>query len=515
MANPHVLAIDLGTSGPKVALVGLDGSVAASRAGSIGLTVDGDRAEHDPAEIWRAVADATRAVVADAGEAARSIAAVTCTSQYFSLVPIDRDGNALGPMLSWMDRRGARWNLDIYERHPEAFELWAEVHGMVPLPTGVDSLGHLLWFRHEQPAIYEAAHCFVEPMDFVLARLCADFAANPCTAFAQLLTDNRDPTRPRYDDRLLAMAGVDVEKLPPLVAVNARLGTLRPQVACELGLPAATPVFAGINDTQAASIATATFRDGTGAINVGTTGQVLAHVPDKRADFDNEILSMPSPVAGRHLAMAENGLGAKPLDFFLRSIVFANDVVADHGRADAFATLEDTVRSVPAGAGNLLFLPWLRGSGSPVSSTSARGGFLNVSLETTRAEMVRAVLEGCAFNLRWLLPAVERFAGSEFAVLGFSGGAAVSAEWSRIVADVMQRPVRQLADARHANNRATALLAFRELGLCDLDAVDRLCPVREVHEPRRGNAALYDHLFAQYLAIFEALRPVFSALNRD
>lgn len=514
MAIPYILSIDLGTSGPKVALVGLDGHVAAASAGSIGLTVEGARAEHDGDEIWREVTSCIRQVVASGGIAARDIVGVTAAGQYFSLVPIDRRGTALAPMLSWMDTRGARYNLDLYERHPEALELWVEIHGMVPLPSGVDSLAHLLFFKNERPDIYAAAHCFVEPVDFVLANLCDDFAANPCSAFAMLFTDNRDPTQPKYDPQLIAFAGIDAAKLPPLVPVNARLGTLRASVAAELGLQPGTIVFAGVNDTHAASIATATFRQGAGAVNVGTTGQVLAHVPDKRSDFDNEILSMPSPIAGRHLAMAENGLGARPLDVFLRQQVFVNDRLANHATPDPFATLEEAIRSVPPGSGNVLFLPWLRGSGSPVSSTTARGGFLNLALDTTRSQMVRAVLEGCAYNLRWLLPAVERFAEHSFAELRFSGGAAMSDGWSQIVADVMQRPVRQLADARHTNNRATALLGFTELGLCDLDAVDRLCPVRKTYDPQPELAARYDHLFARFLETFEALRPVYAALNR-
>lgn len=514
MAIPYILSIDLGTSGPKVALVGLDGSVAAAEAGAVDLEVDGIRAEHDASEIWREITRCIRSVIGAGRVAADDIVAVTCAAQYFSLVPIDRNGRPLAPMLSWMDTRGARYNLDIYERHPEALEYWVDVHGMVPLPSGVDSLAHLLFFLHERPDIYDAAHCFVEPVDFVLANLCADFAANPCSAFAMLFTDNRDPRTPKYDGQLLAFAGVDADKLPPLVPVNRCLGPLRPGVAAELGLSAKTKVFAGVNDTHAASIATATFREGSGAVNVGTTGQVLAHVPDKRSDFDNEILSMPSPIAGRHLAMAENGLGARPLDVFLRQQVFVNDSLANHAAQDPFATLEDVIRSVPPGSGNVLFLPWLRGSGSPVSSTTARGGFLNLGLDTTRAQLVRAVLEGCAFNLRWLLPAVERFAEHSFAKLRFSGGAAMSDGWSQIVADVMQRPVLQLADARHTNNRATALLGFTELGLCDLDAVDRLCPVRKTYDPRPEFAARYEHLFARFLETFEALRPVYSALNK-
>jgi len=512
--TPHVLSIDLGTSGPKVALVGLDGCIAAARAGTVPTLIDGPRAEQDADALWREVAACIHTVLTQASIARDKIVAVTCASQYFSLVPVDRDARPLGPLLLWMDSRGAPYNHAIYARHPDAFTDWADVHGMVPLPSGNDSLAHLLYFQHEQPEVYARASCFLEPMDFVLAQLCATFAANPCSAFAMLLTDNRDPLEPRYDARLIEMAGVDRDKLPQLVPVNAVLGTLRPQIASEFGLAPTTQVFAGINDTQAAAIATGTFRNGVGAINVGTTAQVLAHVADKRSDFENEIVSMPSPIAGRHMAMAENGLGAKPLDHFLRNLVFASDALGDQSRANPFTGIEEILRTTPAGSGDVLFLPWLTGSGAPRGSSSARGGFLNLSLQTTRAHLVRAVMEGCAFNLHWLVPAVEQFAEQNFTHMRFSGGAAVSDGWAQLLADVLQRPIEQLADGRHSNNRATALLAFRELGLCDLDAVDTLCPVRRTYDPNPNHAETYGRLFTQFVASFEQLRPVFAALNR-
>lgn len=513
--TPHVLSIDLGTSGPKVALVGLDGSVPAAQAANVQWRRSGAAAEQDPHEVWAAVDRTTRSVLAKARVAPDQIVAITCASQYFSLVPIDSEGAPVGPLVLWMDRRGARYHHDIYARHPDAFDVWAEIHGMVPLPSGNDSLAHLLWFQHEAPQIYERAAHFVEPMDYVVARLCPTFAANPCSAFGLLLTDNRTPEHPRYDRGLLTRAGIDADKLPPLTGIQDRLGGLRREIAEAWGVSAHTPVFAGINDTHAAAIATSTFRDGGGALNVGTTAQVLAHVPDKRSDFEREIVSMPSPLAGRHMAMAENGPGAKPLDHVLRQITFASDALADHRTETPFAGIEAILEQTPPGSDNLLFLPWLTGSGAPVGSPHARGGFLNLSLETSRGHMIRAVLEGCAFNLRWLLPEVETFAGTSFPGLRFSGGAAVSDGWAQIMADVTGRPIEQLADGRHTNNRATALLAFRELGMCDLDAVDRLCPVRRCYEPRAEYRETYDRLFTQFVACFEQLRPIFAALNRD
>ena len=142
-----------------------------------------------------------------------------------------------------------------------------------------------------------------------------------------------------------------------------------------------------------------------------------------------------------------------------------------------------------------------------------RGGFLNISLETSRAEMLRAVLEGVSFSLRWVLPAVERFIDDSFESLQFSGGGAVSAEWSQIMADIMDRPIHQLAQPRFVNNRGTAFLAFEELGVASLAEVDKVCQIAKTHYPKPQNRDTYDRLFEQHVAAWEQNRPIFEALN--
>jgi xylulokinase len=270
-----------------------------------------------------------------------------------------------------------------------------------------------------------------------------------------------------------------------------------------------------MNDTQAVAIGTGTFRLGRGGLNVGTTSQVLAHVPFKRTDAENDIVSMPSPIAGLYAVLAENGLGASVLDHFLRQVVFARDALADHSGDGGVERVDAAVRATPPGSGGLLYLPWLAGSQAPAADPAVRGGFLNMSLDTTREHMLRAVLEGVAFSLKWLLPAVERFAEATFAELRFAGGGALSDEWSQILADIVGRPILQLDDARHVINRATAFLAFQRLDVLGLDAFDAFCPVKRTYEPRASNLDMYARLFEQFLAAFERNRPIFGALNRE
>jgi xylulokinase len=514
MATRHVLAIDLGTSGPKAALVSEHGEVSARAIHTIATNlIPPAGAEQDPDDVWGAVAAAIGEVVADTGVPRESIVAVAVASQYFSIVPVGADGEAVGPLLLWLDGRGGPHSIALYSKHPTAFQRWIEIHGIPPLPSGADSLSKMLWIQAERPDIWERTRCFLEPADFVLARLTKRFTASVCTAFSMLLTSQHDLGTLSWDQELLEMSGIDPEKLPELVPPNSVIGKIDAAVAEDLGLSPETAIISGVNDTQAAAIATAAFRPSAGALNAGTTGQVLAGIDVKKGDLAKSLVSMPSAVPGRYMVMAENGIAARSLDHFLRSILFANDPLADHSQDDPFASIDTAVDSAPAGAGGLLFLPSLTGTVSPDANANARGAFINIGLETDRARMVRSVFEGVAFSLRGLLPAVEQFTGDTYAELRFSGGGARSDAWARIFADVIGRPIHPLADPVHASNRASALLAFQTLGIASLDDIDRFCPVRGTFEPRTEYRALYDHLFGQYQTSYAALQPVFNALN--
>lgn len=505
----HVLAIDLGTSGPKVALVSESGGVAAQAVRRVETRmISPAGAEQNPEEIWAELRSAAREVVGTAQLPPEAITAVACTAQYSSIVPVDAEGNTVANLLLWMDGRGGPHAAALHQRHPEAFARWIEVHGFPPLSSGVDSLSKMLWLREEHPGLWRRTRCFLEPVDWMLMRLTGRFTANVGTAYTMLLTDGRRLESLAWASELLEIAGVPADKLPELVPQGSVIGTLRPAVAEELGLCPHTRVLSGTNDTQAAALATATFRPGAGAINIGTTGQVLAHLDERRADLGNALVSMPSPLAGRYMVMAENGIAGGALEHFLRSVVFAADPIAAHGAADPFTGVDRAVRETPAGASGLLFLPSLTVTGAPDGNASARGAFVNLSLKTDRCCMVRAILEGVALGLRRIVPAVERLAGSSFAELRFSGGGARSDAWAQILADVLGRPVLPLADPVHSNNRASALLAFASLGIASIEDVDRFCPVRARLEPQPANRALYDEAYARFSATYEALRPV-------
>ena len=142
-----------------------------------------------------------------------------------------------------------------------------------------------------------------------------------------------------------------------------------------------------------------------------------------------------------------------------------------------------------------------------------RGGFLNLSLTTTREHLARAVLEGVAFNLRWVQDRVSRFSKRDISKIKFYGGGALSAAWSQIFADVLQRPVERLADPEYAVSRGVAMLGFRQLGELELHEVEAGVPVAATYEPNRAASARYDEMFTQFVRVFRRNRSVFRALN--
>ena len=224
-------------------------------------------------------------------------------------------------------------------------------------------------------------------------------------------------------------------------------------------------VHAGVNDSHAGALATDAFRPGRAGAMVGTTSVLLDTVDAHSTDLDHEVLSMPSPLPGRYLVWAENGLGGKALEHVLEQVVHAVDELGDHTTDDQFARLDRALASIPAGAGGVVFHPWLNGSVSPQADRHMRGAFLNLSLDTGRAHLVRAVVEGICANLAWLLPVVEGFTRVPVTEVVFGGGAAQSTRWAEILASVVGRPVLTLRDPDQANARAVALLALHRAGV--------------------------------------------------
>jgi xylulokinase len=508
----HALGIDVGTTNAKAAIVAPDGTLTGTGWRPIASRRDGETATQSPDALWAAVVGAVRESVAADPAAARGVTEIGVATQYSSIVPVDRDGRAVGDLVLYLDHRGTDHSLDIFRRHDDAFTTWVEHHGIPPVGSGL-SLAHLLHFQHDAPEVHAATAAYLEPMDYVNLRLTGVVAANQGTMFAAQLCDNRTLGVTEYDEELVGRARVDPSRLPPLQPLDAPVGPILGDVADELGLPRGATVHAACNDSHAGAVATGAFLPGRVGAVIGTTSVLLDTVTTPGADLDHEVFAMPSPLPGRYLVWAENGLGGKALEHVLEHVVHAVDELGDHATPDQFAPLDHALLAVPPGSGGVLFLPWLNGSVSPQADPHVRGAFLNLSLDTGRTHLVRAVVEGICANLAWLLPVVERFAGSRADEIVFGGGAARSGVWASILADVLDRPVTTLAAPEHANARAVGLLAMLRAGvLTEPELGDRIETV-ETYAPDPAARAVHAARQEAFESAFAVLRPIYRTLN--
>ena len=489
-----VLAIDLGTGGPKVALVTADGRTLAWRSAPVAtvLLADGG-AEQDPREMWSAVVAATREVLAAVGSVP-PLAAVAVTSQYMSTIPVAADGTPTGPCVLWMDGRGAAHNATLL--NDGTFALFLERHGMIPLPSGHDNVAHAHVLQTRHPDAYAAAAALVEPMDYLTARLTGRVTATQSTVFGQLACDNRTWGVTEYDPELVAASQMDPAKLAPLVPMNSVLGEVRASVAAELGLAPGVPVVAGTIDSITSAVGSGALGPTDGSVIMGTTSVLVSHIAEHRGEIRKGVMAVPSPLPGMYYVMAENGVGGRALEWAVRLFGYGS---VDDALADAAAV----------SAAGVQFLPWLLGSVAPRPNDDVRAAYVGMSLQHDRRHLLRATLEGVAVNLAWLLPHVESFVGGAFPFIRFGGGGAQSPLWSQLLADAMDRPVHRLAEPRATNARGAAFLAFAALGLLDLADVPSLLHVAQVHDP---DPSARPHM-AGALATHLALHPALSSLR--
>jgi xylulokinase len=503
-----VLAVDLGTGGPKVGFVSLTGKVAWQDHVAVETEwLPDDGAVQDAEQWWQVIVDAARRGLASGSVVAGNVVAVSVTGQWASTVPVDDKGRPVGECVMWMDKRGARHVAPIIGGRvagyaPKNAAIWVRKTGAAPSPQGGDPIGHMLFLENERPDVAKAAAWYLEPVDYLSMRFTGVAAASPASMTAAWLTDNRKLDRLDYDDDLVRLATVDAAKLPPLRATGSVIGPVLDEVALELGLPKGMQVVTGTPDLHSATFGAGAVRDFETNMAMSTTSWISAPVPFKRTDPIHGIASIPGIPGGQYLIVDNQDAAGRCLQW-VRD-VFGSD----------YAALTALAAEARPGAGNVIFTPWLNGERSPIDDRKARGGFHNLSLATTRPELVRATLEGVAYNSRWLLGYVEKFAKRRLDNIRLIGGGATSDLWCQILADVLDRTIERVEEPLHAGIRGAAVFAGVALGAVQLDEVRALVTVDATFTPDPANRDVYDRLYAEVPKLYKAQKGMFARLNR-
>jgi xylulokinase len=532
----YILSIDHGTGGPKCAIVSTHGEVLEWAFQEVPLLVEkGGGVEQDPNDWWNAIKKTAKEVIDSGCVPVEDIIGVCNTSQWSGTVPVDKNGNNIYNAIIWMDSRGAKYIKKFFKGFPQVsgyslFKVlsWIKITGGAPAGSGKDPIGHIFWLKYEQPDIYEKTYKFLEPQDFINLKLTGKFAASTVSGLLVWCTDIRDINNIHYSKKLMKKLKIGPEKLGDLKKPTDVLGTIKKEVADELGLQKDTKVVMGAPDVPSAAIGSGAVRNYEGHIYIGTSDWVLCHVPAKKTDLIHMMASIPSAVEGKYLLVNEQEIAGGALSFLRDKILYHKDeLLKEEAVPDVYKIFDHIVENTPAGSNNLIFTPWLIGERTPVENHTIRGGLYNLSLEMSREHIIRAVFEGVAYNVRWLFMYVEKFIEKwvkkerpgfkkgDFIMpeLNIIGGGGNSNVWCQIFADVLNRKIKQVKDPIQANARGAAYIAAVGLGHIEWDHISKHIEISKEFKPNPENREIYDKLFKEYLNIYKIMKKPYNRLN--
>ncbi len=410
-------------------------------------------------------------------------------------------------------RREVRGTVSALGYDVRKVQRWVRLTGGAPSLSGKDPVGHILFLRQDRPDVYRQTEVFLEPVDYLNLRLTGLARASFDSVTLHWVTDNRRIDRVDYDEALVAMAGLERSKLPDLVATGSVLGGLSAAAADELGLVPGTAVTTGTGDLHSAAVGSGAVADYAGHLYIGTSSWISCHVPAKHTDLLTNIASIPAGLPGKYLIADEHETGGACLTWLRDNVLYPDDGLGPAAPDDALGAMNRLAATAPPGAHGVIFTPWLNGERSPVDDHTIRAGFHNMSLSSDRADLVRAVFEGVAFNSRWLLGAVEKFAKRPFGSLAFVGGGANSDLWAQIHADVTGRTIRQMADPVLANARGAGLLALLALGRVRVAEIPAMVDVKAEYRPERTAGAAYYELAEEFVNLYKRTKSIHRRLN--
>jgi xylulokinase len=509
VATRYLIGIDIGTSSLKTGLWREDGVLVARAAYDYSVYRPSPiAAEMNALDWWAAACATVRAVLNESKIDPAAVAGVGVDGLGWSPVLVDEHDTPVFPSLIWLDRQS-----DAEARALQASPDAAYLVDLVANPLDPAYItSKLIWLRKREPDLYRRVRMIYTSSGFIVRKLTGVAVCDYTQAYGFHCFDIR---RECWDERASDLLGIDLGLLPPLLPSNAVAGTVTSQAARATGLAVGTPVIAGALDAAVGAFGTGIVRAGQTADQGGTAfGMSICTdhvVVEPRLIFSHHV------VPGLYLLQGGT-VGGGMFNWYRDTLGQAEQVAAAALGSDAYALMNREAELSPPGARGLVFLPYMAGERSPLWNSNARGVFFGMSYASTRGDLLRAIMEGCAFAVYHNL-VVAAEAGADFSELIGFGGAAGSALWCEIKADISGRTfsVLRRADGEQGDNTlGLAVMVGAAVGIYpDMGrAIENFLPLRTVYTPDPARHALYQDIFAVYLDLSERLTAPFEQLAR-
>jgi xylulokinase len=491
------MGVDTGTGGTRALLVDRDGKVRAeSTAPHEDMRMEQPLwAEQRPENWAEAAIQAIRGVLAKAGVTGRDVRGVGLSGQMHGLVMLDRHHAVIRPSLIWCDQR-SQPQVDFINRKLGKEKVLEYIAN--PVVTGF-TLPKLLWVRDHEPQNFERMRKMLLPKDYIRFCLTGEFATEVSDASG---TGLLDVIGRRWSPEMIDGLDLDRKILPDVFESSWIAGTISARAAGLTGLAAGTPVVGGAGDQAASAVGNGIVEPGVASCTLGTSGVVFAQMENVAYDPQGRVHTFCHAVRNKwHVMGVTQGAGL--------SFQWLRDTLAP---GTPYNALTEEAARAPAGSEGLFWLPYLMGERSPHLDANARGSWIGITAKHTRAELIRAVIEGVCYSQKDCLDIVEQL-GIEVSSVRASGGAAQTLLWRQILADVFGKRVARL-ETLEGSAYGAALLAM--VGTGEYATVPEACSaaIREADSvtPRPSESALYAKGHETYRALYPALRPIYARM---
>lgn len=490
----YYIGADLGTSSLKLLLVDGNGVVKkeVSRDYPVIFPQPG-WSEQDPENWWNAFVSGVKELLN--GVDAVNVRGIGVAGQMHGLVVLDDADRVIRPAILWNDGRTDKetcyLNKEIGKDNLSAWTANIAFAGF--------TAPKLLWLKNQEPENFAKIHKIMLPKDYLNYKLTGEHCTDYSDASGMLLLDVQHKC---WSDEMMKICHVSAEQMPKLMESYEVIGTVLPQVAKEIGLSSAMKVVAGAGDNAAAAVGTGTVYNGKCNISLGTSGTVFIPSDNFSVDRNNALHSFCHSNGKNHLMACI--LSAASCNKW-----FCGDILG----TDEYAKEESAIDQERLGRNDVFFLPYLMGERSPINDTDARGTFTGLRLDTTRADMLQAVLEGVAFAIKDNTE-IAKSLGIEIASSTLCGGGAKSELWQKIICNVLNIKI-IILQTEQGPGYGGAMLAM--VGSGEYDSVeqcaDRFVKIKKTILPDGEIVKRYQIKYEKFRKIYPSMKELFNNLK--
>ena len=497
-----LMGIDVGTTGCKVVAFDHDGAVLAQASREYPLlSPQPGWYELDPEQVWSFVCDCLRQVNAQIRHDPAT--ALALSSQGEAMIPVTRDGMALANSPVSSDRRNmtqtAAMQAALGKQH---------IYAITGQPMGsIYTLPKLLWWRDHMPQLLEDCWKILCYVDFVAFKLGAQAAIDYSMAARTLALDVHALD---WSDELLAAGGVTREQLATPVPSGTIIGEVSRRLADDLGFVGAVKVVTGGHDQPAGALGAGVLAPGRAMLSIGTTEAMVAVTDAPRPQMlEYNVSCYPHAAPGHFIALSGNQTGGRLLRWYRDELAAAEREIAANSGRDVYDVIVEQCADAP---GSLLLLPYFVGSGTLYEDPLATGAIVGLSFDSKRADIVRAILEGLAYEQALGVRRLNEI-GVDIRELTAVGGGAKSERWMQIKADIIGLPVSVLHTSEAASLGVAMLAGWATGVYASLhEAAAQLIRARKTFLPRQAYAAHYERQLRIYADLYQALKPIYEAM---